>query len=129
MPSSSSAKNARTRSGRQKLFLFSSKGSSGKYQKHRAEKLTKNLFELVRGALEGSSQEASTSSQLFLVRMRVSHKSEGDIRYTGTVISVVPDFSSWYNVKYDDDTAIYSYQLLGDYRNGDLEIMTKEWLN
>ena len=109
-----------------KVFAFSSKGTTGKYKKYGAEKLTENLLKLVRGALEGSSQEASTSNQPLLVSKKVSHKFEGDIWYTGKVISVVPGFPSWYNVKYDGDTAIYSYKLLEEYKNGDLKIVPEE---
>ena len=34
----------------------------------------------------------------------------------------VPGFREWYNVKYSNDAAIYTYKLLQDYEAGDLMI-------
>ena len=43
--------------------------------------------------------------------------------YTGKVIGQVPGFPHWFNIKYDDDEAVYSYKLVEDYRDGNLEIV------
>jgi hypothetical protein len=34
----------------------------------------------------------------------------------------VPGFREWYNVKYSNDAAIYTYKLLQEYEAGDLMI-------
>ena len=35
----------------------------------------------------------------------------------------VPGYKEWYNVKFTNDPAIYTYKLLDDYRRGDIEIL------
>jgi len=48
----------------------------------------------------------------------------GEIRgYTGRVISQVPGFSNWCNIVYEEGDTVYTFQLMEDYTNGDLEIM------
>jgi len=37
-------------------------------------------------------------------------------------LSQVPGFREWYNFKYSNDAAIYTYKLLQDYEAGDLMI-------
>jgi hypothetical protein len=43
--------------------------------------------------------------------------------YNGIVISQVPGFPSWFNVKYDTDDDIYTYELGVDYESGDLTVI------
>ena len=43
--------------------------------------------------------------------------------YRGHVISVVPGYTSWYNIKYVDDQAVYTCQLRQDYMGGILKIV------
>ena len=57
-----------------------------------------------------------------LVGKKIEHTFTDDT-YTGRVISVVPGYPDWYNVVYDDDTAVYTYKLLDDYKNNDLKII------
>ncbi|KAH3720672.1 hypothetical protein DPMN_063576 [Dreissena polymorpha] len=47
------------------------------------------------------------------------------VHYIGQVISQVPGYSDWYNIKYSGDPAIYTYQLLKDYSQGDLELLVQ----
>ncbi|XP_052258163.1 uncharacterized protein LOC127862924 [Dreissena polymorpha] len=44
-------------------------------------------------------------------------------RRTSSII--VPGYSDWYNIKYSGDPAIYTYQLLKDYSQGDLELLVQ----
>ena len=48
-----------------------------------------------------------------------------DTTYSGTVISQVPGFPSWYNIVYDDDPVVYSYKLVDDYNAGNLSIIVQ----
>lgn len=41
------------------------------------------------------------------------------------MISVVPGFDEWYNVKYENDSDIYAYNLQEKYRAGDLKIVVQ----
>ena len=43
--------------------------------------------------------------------------------YSGKVLGVVPGYPQWFNVKYDEDDALYIYRLLEDYKQGDLKIV------
>ena len=54
-----------------------------------------------------------------------SYNDEDDSQtiYRGQVISQVPGFPSWYNIKYEGDEAIYSYKLVDDYKEGNLTIV------
>ena len=62
-----------------------------------------------------------------LVGRRVRHyfiDKEGDRAPSeGRVISTVPGYGDWFNIKYLDDDAIYTYKLLEDMEKGDLEII------
>lgn len=46
-----------------------------------------------------------------------------DAWYYGHILTVVPGFTDWYNVKYDNDEAIYVYKLQEDYEQEDLVIV------
>lgn len=63
---------------------------------------------------------------LFLVGKYVKHTFTDQV-YAGKVVSVVPGFCDWYNIKYENDTAIYVYQLEEDYRNGNIEIVVERY--
>ena len=43
--------------------------------------------------------------------------------HRGYIISTVPSFNQWFNIIYDNDDNVYTYKLLDDYSNGDLEII------
>ena len=38
----------------------------------------------------------------------------------------VPGYIQWYNVKFQNDRAICTYELQKDYRNGDVQILIEE---
>ena len=48
---------------------------------------------------------------------------EGDQSYIGKVISQVPGFPSWFNIKYNDDPKVYSLRLVDDYKDKSLSIL------
>lgn len=35
----------------------------------------------------------------------------------------VPGYPSWYNIMYEDDDAIYTFELLTDWREGNLKVV------
>jgi hypothetical protein len=43
--------------------------------------------------------------------------------YVGQVIGQVPGFPTWFNIVYDNDDAVYTYQLLEDLAAGELEVI------
>ena len=77
--------------------------------------------------MERSNSEDIVSIPLLKGKSVIHYYSEGDERvpYRGTVISQVPGFPSWFNIKYDGDSAIYSYKLVDDYKEGNLEIVVE----
>ncbi|KAH3799767.1 hypothetical protein DPMN_153382 [Dreissena polymorpha] len=42
--------------------------------------------------------------------------------YNGTVISQVPGFPEWFNLKYEDDNDIYTARLEDEFQDGDVLI-------
>ena len=38
----------------------------------------------------------------------------------------VPGYSAWFNMVYEGDQAVYSYQLMSDYSKGDVEICVQD---
>ena len=105
------------------IFRFSAKG-----KRHPISKLKENPLKLIESAYHGPTTE-SVKQKILLVGKRVKHKFQNDV-YFGRVISVVPGFVNFYNIVYDNDVAedgvtkcVYTYKLLEDYKNGDLEIV------
>lgn len=106
------------------VFRFSEKG-----KKHTINKLKENLTKLIEEAYHGPTEEKLQSRAPLIVGKRVTHRFE-DAEYMGNVISVVPGFVNFYNIVYDKDVGadgitqtLYTYKLLEDYRNGDLDII------
>ena len=104
--------------GDKALFQLSSV-KSGKFT---VDTLCHNLKCLITSAL--SSKD--TNSQSFLVGKRVRHPFSAEDEelnwYNGHVISQVPGFEEWYNIVYDNDEAVYTFQLNQDLESGDLEL-------
>ena len=71
-----------------------------------------------------STQEKEKENIPFLAGKRVSHVFKDGAVYTGKVIGSVPGFPSWYNIVYDgEDEHVYTYRLVDDYKDGNLEIL------
>ncbi|VDI69835.1 Hypothetical predicted protein [Mytilus galloprovincialis] len=87
---------------------------------------------LIVDAGDGPGEERSSRNIPLFVGKRVSH-AFNDGKWKGHVISVVKGFPDFYNIVYDTDmtdvgdtssaSAIYTYKLKEDYRNGNLEII------
>ena len=102
------------------------KNEHGKYVKLTVDMLKQNVIKLIQETLTVQTHEHEIPDIPLLVGKRIEHKFlEGDSVkvYQGKVISVVPGFGHWYNVKYDNDIAIYAYNLHDDYKAGDLKIL------
>ena len=108
-----------------KIYNFSDK-STGTYS---PEILCSNLVHLTEAAISQTAESLPESAQdirVVLNGKRVIHQFNegGEIRgYTGRVISQVPGFSNWYNIVYEEGDTVYTFQLMEDYTNGDLEII------
>ena len=107
-----------------KVYNFSDK-STGTYS---LEKLRSNLLHLLEAAATQTTEVLPENAQAAYVILNgkcVIHQfnDDGETRgYTGRVVSQVPGFPSWYNIVYDEGDTIYTFQLMEDYCNGDLEI-------
>ena len=56
-------------------------------------------------------------------RFQVTRREPEEQEWFGKVLSQVPGLCRWYNIKYDDDEAVYTYKLQDDLKNGDLDII------
>lgn len=106
-----------------KIFNLTVKKASGKYVKQSFEVMKQNLLQLVKSAAEGPSEEVTHDNIPLLVGKKIEHQFSNKEFYTGKVICVVPGFPSWYNVQYDNDPAVYVYNLKEDYIKGDVRII------
>ena len=79
------------------------------------------LTELVEAALDlAKTNPPKEDDPVPLSGKMISHRFEGDTWYNGEVISQVPGYPAWYNVVYEGDTNVYTYQLREDLATGDL---------
>lgn len=106
-----------------KVFNLSKKNEGGRYVKLSLKELEHNITQLIEDTLGADTVEEQTDNLPLLVGKNIEHKFSDGETYKGLVISVVPGFPKWYNVKYDGDDAVYAYNLHHDYKNGDLQIM------
>lgn len=106
-----------------KVLNLSKKNEGGRYVKLFLKELEHNITQLIEDTLGADTVEEQTDNLPLLVCKNIEHKFSDDETYKGLVISVVPGFPKWYNVKYDGDDAVYAYNLHHDYKNGDLRIM------
>lgn len=117
------------------LFSF----SKDKKQ-HSLEQLKQNLVRLIsetqdvtespakRGRNQGGEEDPVIQNPELLVGKRVVHYFEEDGTrqgYNGLVTGLVPGTRTWFNISYDaeGENEIHTFELLDDYREGDLEIL------
>ena len=116
------------------LFSF----SKDKKQ-HSLEQLKQNLVQLIsetqhltepsakRGRNQGGEEDPVVQNPQLLVGKQVVHYFEEDGTrkgYPGLVTGLVPGTTTWFNISYDADVQeFYTFELLDDYREGDLEIL------
>ena len=100
-----------------RMFQLSEKG-----KQYSVNKLTENVKELVRSALNIHKEPIHS---MFVGKRVVHYQLVENVRtpFHGFVISVVPGYPQWHNVTYDNDSEIYVYKLADDYAAGDLEIV------
>ena len=92
------------------------------------EHLTDNLLVLVKSAHQLDS-DGDDAVPAFLVGKQIQHRfqeNDASTWFNGRVISQVPGFPKWFNVIYEDDPSVYSYQLMDDYSSGDLILKVSE---
>ncbi len=99
------------------------------------EQLKSHLLLLINAAKsvgESKSVEKNPDNKYqtipLLVGKKVSHMWVVDENnttqwFTGTVISQVPGFRSWYNITYEGDAKVYSMRLVDDYKDETLKII------
>ena len=112
-----------------KIFNFSYKNANEKYVKLTLKQLESNVKALIEDTLGEETVETKSHGVPLLVGKSVKHQfKEGESNlkaYKGKVISVVPGFPNWYNIKYEEDEAIYAFNLVQDYKNGDLQLVVE----
>ena len=104
------------------VFTFSKKNAAGKYAPIPVGDMKQNLCTLIESSFQGPHEEKVVESMPLLVGKRIKHTFEQG-KWNGRVISVVPGFPDWYNCVYDEDTSVYTYRLLEDYRHGQVRII------
>uniref|UniRef100_A0A8W8L2R4 Uncharacterized protein n=1 Tax=Magallana gigas TaxID=29159 RepID=A0A8W8L2R4_MAGGI len=99
---------------------------NGKIKQCSIEQLAANLKKLVSHAYTIQVTESDQEHNPILVGKHVQHKfvdsDACEKWWTGKVVSQVPGYPAWYNIVYDGDIAVYTYQLLEDLKNGNLKI-------
>ena len=125
--------------GDNKFFFTYKDPNTSKYKPRPHSELQEHLYKFIDAALsveEGQTvQKINTGGAVIkeaiplLVGKTVIHTmvDENDKRvpYLARVISQVPGFPTWFNITYKDDNyqIVYSYELVKDYKDGDLEIV------
>ena len=90
------------------------------------DQLATNLCKLLPGTHSQAITQPCVQSHDLLGK-RIKHRwlVDGEsLWYTGTVLSLVPTTTCWYNVKYDEEEDILTLDLQEDLKNGDLEIIS-----
>ena len=87
------------------------------------EQLKHNLLTLITDTLKEVTSEINQPDIPLFVDKTIEHEFSDGMKYIGKVISVVPGFPLWYNIKYEDDDAIYAYNIAEDYKSGDVKIL------
>ena len=110
------------------IFSFTDKGRTLS-----VEELCANLKKLIKSSRLEATKCDQKSTPSFLVNKSVKHQfveercnngntTVENVWYKGHVIDQVTGFPDWYNIQYEDDSRIYTYQLMDDYRDGSLVI-------
>lgn len=85
--------------------------------------MTNQICTLIEESKQIETQETThVAGSPMLVEKRIKHSFDNGV-YSGRVVSVVPGFPKWFNVKYDNDPAIYAYPQQEDYNKGNLTIV------
>jgi hypothetical protein len=113
-----------------KGFTFTEKGGKPKHWKVLRDHLNKFISAAICTPMSKSCTKTPDNEHFtvpLLTGKTVDHsyndEDDSQTIYRGQVISQVPGFPSWYNIKYEGDEAIYSYKLVDDYKEGNLTIV------
>ena len=94
------------------------------------EEVVQNLLTLLSAATNHTSNRTVSpfiASQESLVGRRISHKWKGtdgyEQLYYGTILSLVPGTTDWFNVIYDGEDTVLSLSLFTDIEKGDLNFI------
>ena len=94
------------------------------------EEVVQNLLTLLSAATNHTSNHTVSpfiASQESLVGRRISHKWKGtdgyEQLYYGTILSLVPGTTDWFNVIYDGEDTVLSLSLFTDIEKGDLNFI------
>ena len=105
-----------------RLFRFSRKEADGKRANLSVEELSENVKELIRLANERGGSDVF-GNRMMLGR-RLIHKmndSDGNlVDYEAEIISTVPGYPEWVNLKYNDDDDVYVEKLQEEIDNGNI---------
>ena len=105
------------------VYNFTVKEDTGKRRNLTEQELTGNLLVLIKAAIEMANENPRRDVYDPLTGKNIKHKLDDGIWYSGKVIFQVPGYPAWYNVVYDNDDSVYSYQLRTDLEAGDLTIL------
>ena len=101
-------------------------------KKFNIEQLQSNLEKLIeeayskKDAVTAATANVNCKDTSLQTGKWVNHYFSENDKHTfhrGYIISTVPGFNQWFNIVYDNDDNVYTYKLLDDYSNGDLEII------
>ena len=97
------------------------------HRKLRVEEVVTNLVSLLSPTPGSSTPTPFVASQEGLIGKRIHHRwkdsSGTELWYYGTILSLVPGTTDWFNVKYDGEDTILSLNLFMDIEKGDLNIL------
>ena len=105
-----------------KVYNFTVRQPSGKYMKLTIDEMKTNVIKLIQDCLVEPTSEKHRRDIPLFVGKEVSHKFADGKTYKGYVISMVPGYSEWYNLKYENNPSVYSFNLVEEYKNGDLQL-------
>ena len=90
------------------------------------EEAVTNLVSLLSSTLGSSTPTPFVARQEWLIGKLIHHRwkdaSDTELWYYGTILSLVPGTTDWFNVKYDAEDTILSINLFIDIEKGDLRI-------
>ena len=103
------------------IYNFSVKERNGKRRDLTVDELKAKVVKLVEAALDlAKINPPKENDPVPLSEKKIRHRFDGDKLYKGEVISQVPGYPAWYNVVYEGDNSVYTYQLWEDLAAGDL---------
>ena len=107
------------------LFRFSKKTENGR-RNLTFEELAKNVSTLIEISLNIETTDDTTKQNVCLIGRRIEHMFDvdgNDTIFYGKIISTVPGYPAWVNIKYDGDDSIYVERIQKAIRSGEAKLM------